>query len=219
MIIVDTREPEHMCRELVKLNVPCKREEMECCDYLVKTKNGEVPVERKTAQDLLASIEDGRVFLQAYLLNTIAPLSFIIVEGCVSEALFERKFPRKAYIGALSSLTLKRSPYGEKGRVSLAMLDNYYDTALFLANLHSQLEEGKLYRLPVVKGLEKKTLDKKGVLILMLQAIPGVGPEKARLLVERFDSLQNIQQAPVPVLASIPGIGLRLAERIKYYLT
>lgn len=218
MILVDYREPEDIVRELVKLNVPVKREDIEWCDYIVKQGGYEIPVERKTAQDFVASIVDGRIFLQAYMMSTVAPISYIVIEGIITEALMERAFPRTAYIGALSSLALKVSPYGQHGRISIINLDNIYDTALFLKNLHKQLEEKKLHRLPRLSGLEKRTLDKKGVLILMLQAIPGVGPEKAQLLVEKFGSLKAIMEASVASLASVPGIGPRLAQRIKEYL-
>lgn len=218
MILVDYREPEDIVRELVKLGVPVGREDIEWCDYIVKYGSYEIPVERKTAQDFVASIVDGRIFLQAYMMSTVAPISYIIIEGIITEALMERAFPRTAYIGALSSLALKVSPYGQQGRISIINLDNLYDTALFLRNLHRQLEEGKVHRLPRLSGLEKRILDKKGVLILMLQAIPGVGPEKARALADHFGSLGEIIKAPVSKIATVPGIGPKLAERIKRYL-
>jgi excinuclease ABC subunit C len=47
-----------------------------------------------------------------------------------------------------------------------------------------------------------------------LLSIPGVGPTKRRLLLERFGSLAGVKSASVAELASVPGFSARLAERI-----
>ena len=219
LILVDTREPPEVEEALRGLGAETRREEIEWCDYIVAAGGTEVPVERKTARDFVASIEDGRVFLQAYMMSTVAPLSFIVVEGLPSEALMELRFPRPAYIGALASLALKRSPYGQQGRISVIVLDTYYDTALFLYSLHRQLKEGRTWRLPRVQGLAKRRLDRRGALIMMLQAIPGVGPEKARAIAERYPSIRALLEAPPGELERIPGVGPVLARRIREYLS
>jgi excinuclease ABC subunit C len=48
--------------------------------------------------------------------------------------------------------------------------------------------------------------------------IPGVGPTKRRLLLERFGSLAGVKSASVAELASVPGFSGRLAERILDHL-
>ena len=48
--------------------------------------------------------------------------------------------------------------------------------------------------------------------------IPGVGPTKRRLLLERFGSLAGVRSASVAELASVPGFSGRLAERILDHL-
>jgi excinuclease ABC subunit C len=48
--------------------------------------------------------------------------------------------------------------------------------------------------------------------------IPGVGPTKRRLLLERFGSLAGVRSASVAELASVPGFSTRLAERILGHL-
>jgi excinuclease ABC subunit C len=47
-----------------------------------------------------------------------------------------------------------------------------------------------------------------------LLSIPGVGPTKRRLLLERFGSLAGVKSASVAELASVPGFSTRLAQRI-----
>jgi excinuclease ABC subunit C len=48
--------------------------------------------------------------------------------------------------------------------------------------------------------------------------IPGVGPNRRRLLLERFGSLAGVRSASVAELATVPGFSTRLAERILSHL-
>jgi excinuclease ABC subunit C len=48
--------------------------------------------------------------------------------------------------------------------------------------------------------------------------IPGVGPSRRRLLLERFGSLAGVKSASVSELATVPGFSVRLAERILSHL-
>jgi excinuclease ABC subunit C len=48
--------------------------------------------------------------------------------------------------------------------------------------------------------------------------IPGVGPRRRRLLLERFGSLAGVRSASVSELATVPGFSTRLAEKILSHL-
>ncbi|MGZ3587552.1 MAG: excinuclease ABC subunit UvrC [Candidatus Limnocylindrales bacterium] len=48
-----------------------------------------------------------------------------------------------------------------------------------------------------------------------LDELPGVGPARKRALLRVFGSARGIREATVDQVAAVPGIGLRLAERIK----
>ncbi|HKU62854.1 MAG TPA: excinuclease ABC subunit UvrC [Gemmatimonadales bacterium] len=48
--------------------------------------------------------------------------------------------------------------------------------------------------------------------------IPGVGPAKRRMLLERFGSLAGVRSASASELAAVPGLSSRLAERILSHL-
>ena len=49
--------------------------------------------------------------------------------------------------------------------------------------------------------------------------IPGVGPRRRRLLLERFGSLAGVRSATVSELAALPGVSTGLAERILRHLS
>ena len=219
MIIVDTREPDIIYNYLAKRKVDIKRQDVEFTDYLIVHKEYVIPVERKTAPDFVQSIIDRRVFNQAYLLSTMFPVAYIIVEGSISEAMFEHKFREEAYIGALVSLALKRSPYGRRGHISVINVETEIHTAMFLYYLHKKVLEEDFDRLPRINIRGKTMIDKKGVMIAMLQAVPGVGEEKARRIAERFNSVKEIIEAPLPLLTAIEGVSTKLAKRIKEYLS
>lgn len=48
-----------------------------------------------------------------------------------------------------------------------------------------------------------------------LDTVPGIGPKRKRLLLRTFGSLRGIKEAPVERIASLPGMTLSLAQRLK----
>ena len=48
-----------------------------------------------------------------------------------------------------------------------------------------------------------------------LDGIPGVGPKRRRMLLERFGSVAGIREASFEDLAALPGIGERRARQIR----
>jgi excinuclease ABC subunit C len=48
--------------------------------------------------------------------------------------------------------------------------------------------------------------------------IPGVGPNRRRLLLERFGSLAGVRSATAAELAALPGVSVALADRILNHL-
>jgi len=47
-----------------------------------------------------------------------------------------------------------------------------------------------------------------------LDRVPGLGPKRRRLLLERFGSVTRLKREPVEAIASVPGIGRTMAQRI-----
>ncbi|GIK54951.1 MAG: UvrABC system protein C [Chloroflexota bacterium] len=52
----------------------------------------------------------------------------------------------------------------------------------------------------------------------ILDGIPGVGPKRRKLLLDRFGSLDGIRQATVEEIATVPGIPVEVAEAVKAHL-
>jgi len=50
----------------------------------------------------------------------------------------------------------------------------------------------------------------------VLQGLPGVGPQRARRLLETFGSVEGVMQADAEALAGVRGIGQATAETIRW---
>jgi excinuclease ABC subunit C len=51
-----------------------------------------------------------------------------------------------------------------------------------------------------------------------LDSIPGIGPARRKALLNRFGSIENIQEASLDDLTSLPGITEQVAFAIKAHL-
>ncbi len=59
-----------------------------------------------------------------------------------------------------------------------------------------------------------RTLRTKAARASALDKVPGLGPKRRALLLQKFGSLERIRRQPLDAIASVPGIGARMAERI-----
>ena len=53
----------------------------------------------------------------------------------------------------------------------------------------------------------------------VLDGIPGIGPQKKKMLLNRFKGLANIKKASLEELTTLPGITLDLAGKLKATLS
>jgi ERCC4-type nuclease len=188
-------EPQDILDYLRENSVPVKPMPSLSFDYLLAYEDKRVGVERKESPDFVQSIIDGRLWEQLYVMSTLCPISYLVVIGNVSLALIERGFPRSAYLGALASATLKKSPEG------FMVLDTSYDFKEFLRLLCRKLTEEDV-RLPV-KPIRKADL--KELQVKTLATLPAVGEKYARDLLEFFGSIYNVVNADPRTLSKILG--------------
>jgi excinuclease ABC subunit C len=52
----------------------------------------------------------------------------------------------------------------------------------------------------------------------ILDTIPGIGPSRRKLLLDRFGTLNEIREATVEEIAAVPGIPYNVAQSVKSYL-
>ena len=59
-----------------------------------------------------------------------------------------------------------------------------------------------------------RTLRTRAARASALDQVPGLGPKRRALLLQKFGSLERIRRQPLDAIAAVPGIGVRMAERI-----
>ncbi len=171
-------------------------------DYLL---DGVLLFERKTLQDLVESIKQGRLFDQALRLAESKLSAALILEG-TSADLADSRMRWEAIQGALITVALF---------VGLPILRsrNAEETArtmLYAARQHRAVATGDLPR----RGRRPK--GKAALQSYLLQGLPGVGPQRARRLLRRFGNVENVVTADAEALVEVDGIGLEIARKIRW---
>jgi ERCC4-type nuclease len=174
---------------------------LEVGDYHIEHR---VVVERKTAADFAASLIDGRLFHQAAALASVPGRGVLVLEGC-DEDWRDTGVRREALQGALITIGVF---YG----VAVLRSDGPEETARLLVYLARQARRSAQGGLPR-PGYRPK--GRRARQLFLLQGLPGVGPERAARLLERFGSVQAIMTASAADLATVDGIGEKTAARMR----
>ncbi len=190
-IIIDYREKNSLVYSyLIKNGFEIEFKELKIGDYIVK----DVVIERKTIQDFLNSMINQRLIKQIEELKQYEN-KMIIIEGISEKDLYNESqegVNSNAIRGFLLSITLKH-------KIPIIFSKNPEDTAKFIEILSKKKEK------EINLNAKKKTLNKKDQLQFIIESFPGVGPKKARKLLERFGNIQNIILAPTESLKEILG--------------
>ncbi len=162
-------------------------------------------VERKTLGDFARSVIDARLFRQASAMVGEGRRAVLILENCGAD-LASMGVSREALQGALITVSVF---------FGLAVLRSRdaEETARLLVYLGRQAQarvEGALGR----PGYRPK--GRRARQLYLLQGLPGVGPERAERLLERFGSVERTMAASTEELGAVEGIGPLIAERIRW---
>jgi len=163
--------------------------------------------ERKTLLDFAESIKDGRLFSQANRLLRAGSSVAFILEGKAGD-LARSRMRRESLQGALISLSLiYQIPV-------LRSLDPG-ETAGLLLYAGQQLqrtESDHIFR----HGRRPKR--RRRLQLYVLQGLPGIGPERAERLLTRFGGVEAVMVASQQELQSVPGIGEKIGETVRWLL-
>ena len=172
-------------------------------DYII---NDTITVERKTAEDFLKSIIDGRLFNQLSNLKKFCNHPILLIEGNPYET--DHNFDRMAIKGAIvSTQTIWYVPVifsrtKEDSRDILLMISRQFGTCIDVV--------------PLRGGYRPKRIKSKQ--LYLLQGFPQVGPKLARRLILHFKSVSKIMNASVQALTEVDGIGIISAQKIREVL-
>jgi len=206
-IIVDHRErASGVVEELSKYpDVQILVKELPVADYILSDR---VAVERKSVQDFVNSIIDGRLFEQAAALAQAFSRPIIVVEG--KDIYTARRVHPNAIRGAMATLAVD---YG----IPIVFTKDAADTAAFLRVI-ARREQLKESRAPRIRG-DKRILSLPEMQLFIVESLPYVGPKLARQLLKHFETVERVFTASERELSLVEGIGPKRAKEIRRVLT
>ena len=203
-IVIDERERKSGIPKLLQtIGVDVEIKTLPVGDYIV---SHETIVERKSINDLMSSIFDGRLFDQCNRLKEHFQFPIIVVEGNVDEIESISENPLVFY-GALSTVAIDF-------KIPIIPTPSASHTAKLLVSLASRKDASKG---PLLKKI-KKSNDIQKQQLLVLSSLPGGGEKTAIRMLEKFGTPLKVLSTSTIDLAKIPGLGESRAKKIKKML-
>ncbi|MEM5853504.1 MAG: ERCC4 domain-containing protein [Candidatus Aenigmatarchaeota archaeon] len=201
LILCDHRE-EEIIEILKKMDVSVREMDLKCGDFVCSRR---VAIERKTYDDFISSIIDGRIFEQARELRENFEKPIILIEGYSTREINENSL--KATIAGLLV------DFG----ISLISTRNPLDTAKTIYWIAKKEQEEKNFT-PAFK-VGKKPEDERKIKEFIVSSIPGISITLSKRLLEKFGSVEKVFSASERELKSVKGIGEKLAKKMKKILS
>lgn len=205
-VIMDHRENNPVLKKALSDHpeVSVEKATLPIGDFLI---NDSLLVERKTLTDLANSIKDGRLFRQAKKLASSKKPTIIILEG-TSKTLASIKVKREAIQGALISLALKFN-------IPLLRAFSPQETAKLMMIAYQQLKKPpKSSHKRINPALRNRLNSKAHQQLHILHGLPGIGPVKAKLLLEKFGTLNAVFSTDFASLCELEGFGKHTAQNL-----
>ena len=205
-IIVDSREgASPVVREIAKLTTQVKIESLVTADFVLSDR---VAVERKTIDDLAASVMDGRLFNQLIAMKNAYQIPVLLVEG--ERTASSREISSEALMGAVASVLIDYL-------IPLVWTKTPEETALLLFSI-ARREQIKEKREPRVRA-ERKPAGAEELQEFIVASLPSIDAVRSRNLLRRFETVEKVFTASKEELSEIEGIGEKISERIREILT
>lgn len=209
-ILVDHRERDSgIIKELVKHDIEVEEKQLAIADFIVQTKSlddkiSTIGIERKTQLDFINSIIDKRIIQQLITLKENFTVPLLIIEG--SENIYAiRNFHPNAIRGMLASIAVDY-------QIPILHTKNFRDTASLLAVIAKRLEKPK----KLIGLLKKrKPLNLKEQQELIIESLPGIGPNLSRSLLQKFKTVRKTITANEKQLQKVEKIGAKKAAEMK----
>ena len=148
-------------------------------------------IERKTINDLGASIKDGRYKEQKMrLLSNHSNNIYYIIEGNIDEC---NTLNRKALLGSIINMSFRDN-------IKVINSNNIKDTYDIIIQIRRKYNEGKFKEIESstenyvssIKMNKKENMSKEICNIVQLATIPGVSQKISKIIIEKYGSLNNL---------------------------
>lgn len=182
-------------------NVQTECRELDIGDYLIGEK---AVVERKSAEDFIASILDRRLFSQVEMMMAASELAVILVEGDVfaTRSLIEPV----ALEGALSWIAVLTG-------AQLMVSGSAQQSAAMIATMARHHQQGLGY-IPSLRSGKPAASQASVITRYVLEGLPGVGASTAIALAQHFQTVQAVANATLQELQRVKGVGAKTALKV-----
>jgi ERCC4-type nuclease len=221
MIQIDTNAAEDFFVPLLESrNVPVVRQRLDVGDVVIVTEKVDFVLERKTWADLASSLCDGRwseqqarMRVEGDDVNKIVQFGYI-VEGALWDWSERARMNPKALWGALIKAQVRDGFHV----FHAASKESSVDLVLYLyEQLSTNGFQSTSRNIATGSGQKRKRdnlVDDRAILVAMLTVIPGMSPQKADVIVQRYASAHAIGQANVSDLAALSCGKRKLGNRL-----
>ncbi|MEK6887693.1 MAG: ERCC4 domain-containing protein [Candidatus Aenigmatarchaeota archaeon] len=204
IIYADNRE-NNKVTDILKHRCDLRQKQLAVADYLLSKR---VAVERKTCEDFLSSMVDGRLFKQLGELKENFRTPVLIIEG---NELFDsdRKIHPNAIRGAIASVATDYC-------LPIIWTKTPLETAEMLISIatREQITRNKSIAL---RGKKKaKSMNHRQE--FLVAGLPQISTQTARKLLKHFGSPEKIFAATKEELMEVEGVGPKNAKRIRLVL-
>ena len=205
MIKIDYREEKSGIIELFKNSeIVFQVEQLKYGDYII---DNNLAIERKTADDFVISIIDGRLFRQIINLTKYFDYKCLIIEGNPFKTQFN--FNRNALEGAFVEISIMLG-------VPVMFTKSLQDTFERIVLINNNFQRKRCY---LIKRCGRKPKNFSRKILYILQGLPNIGKIKSKKLLEHFGSIKNLANATEEELKEVEGIDTVIAKLIFDILT
>lgn len=200
MVTVDFREPKNVITNGREYFPDLNVAKLEYGDIV----EGDIAIERKTALDFAGSVNDKRIFTQAYGMSSNYKNAYIIMTGSYEDIRNNRycnNFPVNRFIGAMSDLLMFYN-------VPVLRVEN---ENMFWRYTESIIRKSNGEAPQVIKKVPRGKGD---IRIGVLMGVPNLGEKRAREILKTY-TIHELCHATIDDLRTVKGIGKKRAQNIK----
>jgi DNA excision repair protein ERCC-4 len=225
-VVVDERERKSRIPDLLRqAGATIDFAQLKVADYIVSP---ETAIERKTIQDLINSIYDGRLFVQCSQLIEHYTKPVVIIEGNIIDLMSSQEDSEKVVdIDHCDNtkILIETSPliYDALAKVALDFRipimhtpSVEYTSQLLVVMVNKSLQSGRASG-PLLKRIKKGNPAYIQQLSI-LSSLPGVGDKLALKMLNKFQTPKRALNASIAELARISGFGTERAARVRKIL-
>jgi len=181
------------------------------CDAVSITSKGLVGYQRKTLQDLQASLLDGRLYKELGQLQASASIShsFLVIESELKRTIDGELIGSTLSIGSVRSIIAKFAASG----IGYLPSNSTEDTSRVIIDTSKYLASDSSGHIRRPKNLTNEwgNVNSDSYALFLLQSFPAIGPKNARNIHSHFGGVPLQWTVTVEQLMEVPGIGRKMA--------